>query len=34
MSFFWWVFGILALLGVAFAVEYLWDFLISWPFEE
>ena len=34
MAFFWWVLGILALFGIAYVVEYLCDFLISWPFEE
>lgn len=31
---FWFTFGILAVAGIYFAVEWLWDFIISWPFEQ
>jgi len=31
---FWWVLGALAVFGVYFALEWLWEFWISWPFEQ
>jgi hypothetical protein len=30
----WWAIGILALFGIYYIVEWVFDFWISWPFEE